>query len=193
MGAGRRALGAEVEEPVKRNPKTRFYQVRVAKGTEWARIWITDDGCISIVSDYGNFGYWFGSPGCEFRKFLTGCDDYYLSNKFRDGETEFDEQATRRAARDLVLRNRRDGSLTKEQAHDEWERVCAVDWGDEYQRSRWYFEETKLADYGACEILKYRTPMQVQMFVKHLWPLFIAELKAELREEAAAQQVEFVD
>lgn len=178
---------------MKRKPKTRFYQVRVEKGTEWARIWITDDGCISIVSDYGNFGYWFGSPGCEFRKFLTGCDDSYLSNKFRDGEEEFDEKATRRNARDLVLRNRRDGTLTKEAAQDEWRLVCEVDWGDEYQRARWYFEETKLADYGACEILRYRTPMRVQMFVKHLWPLFIAELETELAAEAALTHPGFVD
>ncbi len=171
---------------MKRKPKTRFYQVRVdpSQGMEWARIWITDDGCISILSDWGNFGYWFGSPGCEFRKFLTGCDDGYLSNKFRDGEEEFDQQATERNARDLVLRNRRAGTLTKEQAADEWRAVCAVDWGDEYLRSRWYFEETKLVDYGASEVLRFRTPMRVQMFVKHLWPLFIVQLKSELADEA---------
>lgn len=59
--------------------------------------------------------------------------------------------------------------------------------------SRWYFEETKLVEYGASDVLKFRTPMHVQMFVKHLWPLFIAEIKAELATEAANAHPGFVD
>lgn len=180
---------------MKRNPKTRFYQVRVAdgRGSEWARIWITDDGCISIVSDYGNFGYWFGAPGGEFRRFLTGCGDDYLMNKFAEGEKELDQSATERAAKDLVLGNRRDRTLTTEQAQDEWDAVCAVDWQDEYVRSRWYFEETKLVDCGACDVLQYRTPMRVQMFVKVLWPLFVECLEAELAIEASQAHPGFFD
>jgi hypothetical protein len=174
-------------------PITRFYQVRVPNGHEWARIWITSDGCISILSDYGNYGYWFGSPGCEFRRFLTRCDDDYLGRKFTQGEREFDERLTARAARDLVLSNRRDGTLTKEQARDEWDAVLGVDWCDEYSRSKWYFEETKLVDCGATEVLQYRTPMQVQMFLKVLWPLFIEQLRAELASEAAQAHPGFVD
>lgn len=181
-----------MDAAVTRKPKTRFYQVRVDRGMEWARIWITDDGCISILSDYGNFGYWFGGPGCEFRRFLTGCGVEYISNKLRAGEEEFDEPATRRAARDLVLHNRRKKRIDKETARDEWQLVCDVDWGDEYSRCRWYFEETKLVDdYGACDVLQYRTPMQVQMFMKHLWPLFIRQLKVELAVEATEAELRF--
>jgi hypothetical protein len=171
------------------NPVTRFYQVRVEKGHEWARIWITNDGCISIISDYGNFGYWFGSPGCEFRKFLTRCGDDYIQNKLSMGEEQLDQQATERAAKRLVLTNRRDKSLSREQARDEWDAVCAVEWDSEYSRCKWYFEETKLVDYGACEVLQYRTPMRVQMFVKLLWPLFVAALKAELAAEPTIDEL----
>ena len=176
-----------------RKPKTRFYQVRVAKGMEWARIWITDDGCISVMSDYGDFGYWFGSPGCEFRKFLTGCGDDYLMNKFRDGKMQFDSHATERAARKLVLKARRSKSIDKETAREEWGYVCDVDWSDEYLRLKWYFEETKLVDWGACEVLHFRVPMHVQMFVKELWPPFVAQLQAELDAESASAHPGFTD
>lgn len=175
-----------------RLPETRFYQVRKER-LAWARIWITTDGCISIISDYGDFGYWFGSPGCEFRRFLTGCGDSYLMNKFSGGKEEFDRDATERAARDLVLENRRDRTLTKEGAREEWQQVCDVDWDDEYSRARWYFEETKLVDYGASDVLHYRTPMHVQMFVKELWPLFIEQLKAELAAESEHAHPGFMD
>lgn len=175
--------------------KTRFYQVQLeSRRNEWARIWVTDDGCISILSDYGNFGYWFGSPGCEFRKFLTGCGPDYLMSKLKDGEEEFDEPATRRAARDLVLGARREKAIDKETARAEWESVLAVDWGSEYDRCRWYFEETKLiGDYGAADVPHFRVPMRVQMFVKELWPLFIAQLQAELAAESASVHPGFTD
>ncbi len=176
-----------------RFPKTRFYQVRVPNRSEWARIWVTDDGCISVMSDYGDFGYWFGSPGCEFRRFLTGCGDDYLLNKFSSGEQEFDSHATERAARDLVLESRREKSIDRETAREEWDAVCNVDWSCEYSRSKWYFEETKLVDCAVSDVLKFRVPMHVQMFVKELWPLFVAQLRAELDAEDALAHPGFTD
>jgi len=175
------------------SPKTRFYQVRVPRQS-WGRIWITDDGCISILSDYGKFGHWFDGPGCEFRRFLTGCGPDYLMSKFKNGEEEFDENATRRNAQEVVLRNRRDQSIDKETARGEWNAVCNVDWSCEYLRSKWYFEETKLiGDYGAANVLEFRIPMRVQMFVKVLWPLFVAQLQAELDAESASAHPGFTD
>ena len=175
------------------SPKTRFYQVRVPNRSEWARIWITDDGCISILSDYGDFGYWFGSPGCEFRRFLTGCGPDYLMSKFKSGEEEFDQNATRRNARELVLRARREKEIDRETARVEWDAVCDVDWSDEYSRSRWYFEETKLVEYGASEVLVFRVPLMIQTFVEQLWPLFVEKLQAELDAEAALAHPGFTD
>jgi len=105
------------------NPTTRFYEVKPGK-SGWARIWLTDDGCISILSDWGNYGYWFGSPGCEFRLFLTGCDDDYLGNKFAGGKTEFDGEETADAARELILRHRREQRLSAEDARNEWNQPC---------------------------------------------------------------------
>ncbi len=168
-----------------KNFVTRSYQVRVqGRGSEWARIWITDDGCISIVSDYGNFGYWFGAPACEFRMFLMGCGDDYLARKFAAGEEELDSHATEKAAKRLVLDERRAQRITREQARDEWDMVVAVDWSSEYDRCKWYFEETQLVDCATSDVLHFRLPIRVTEFLRVLWPLFVEQLKAELAREA---------
>lgn len=59
-------------------PKTRFYQIKPGE-SGWARIWTTDDGCLSCLSDWGIHGYWWGNPGQEFRAFLVGRDADYIT------------------------------------------------------------------------------------------------------------------
>lgn len=186
-------------------PTTRFYYLRSggqsfwrassaarARVAAWARIWITDDGCFTTISDHGNYGYWWTAPGCEFRKFLCGCNTDYLANKLRHGETEFDGEESVKQIRRHICEWRRDGTLSRERAAEEWELVHPKPEGrwargrhssmvNEIEANRWY-EETKLDD--ASELLCYRTPMQLQMFLKHLWPLFVEKLKLELALEA---------
>jgi hypothetical protein len=114
-------------------------------------------------------------------------------SKFKSGEEEFDQNATRRNARELVLRARREKEIDRETARVEWDAVCDVDWSDEYSRSRWYFEETKLVEYGASEVLVFRVPLMIQTFVEQLWPLFVEKLQAELDAEAALAHPGFTD
>lgn len=69
------------------NPQTRLYQIKPDE-SGWARIWITDDGAFTCLSDWGNYGYWWGNPGQEFRRFLATCDDSYLTGCFINGDRE---------------------------------------------------------------------------------------------------------
>lgn len=69
----------------KQDPITRFYQIKPGQ-SGWARIWITDDACFTCISDWGNYGHWWGGPGKEFRLFLAGCDDSYLTGCFIAGD-----------------------------------------------------------------------------------------------------------
>jgi hypothetical protein len=74
------------------NPTTLFYQVK--PGQEgWARIWITNDGSFACISDWGNWGHWWGAPGCEFRRFLIGRDDSYLAGCFMHGDDRLERKA----------------------------------------------------------------------------------------------------
>ncbi len=165
------------------NPITRFYEVKPGK-SGWARIWVTDDGCISIMSDWGNYGYWFGCPGCEFRLFLTGCDDDYLGNKFAGGKKDFDGEGTADAARELVLRLRREKRLSAEGARREWESLDA-DFGSEMDWVEWVNHETELGYDHIHDLGRYIRPHAVTQLIKHVWPLFIEQLKAQLAAEAA--------
>ncbi len=159
-------------------PITRFYEVKPGK-SGWARIWITDDGCISIMSDWGNYGYWFGSPGCEFRLFLTGCDDDYLGNKFAGGKTEFDGEETVEAIRERILHLRRHGRISKSWAHQEW--VKLPKYFDTPEDFGSWMRDSSLED--MYEYARYVRPHAVRQFMKQVWPLLVAQLKAELDAE----------
>lgn len=164
-------------------PVTRFYQVRVAPPhIEWARIWITDDGCISILSDYGNYGYWFGGlPPCGMRAFLVGCGDDYLSNKFSAGEREVDHEATEKAIRKEIHELSLAGAFGIVEMEAEEELISSVDWSSELEQWDWA-RASKIEE--AWRLIQTRYPMQVTMFLEKLWPLFVEQLKAELAEEA---------
>ncbi len=165
------------------NPTTRYYEIKPGK-TGWARIWLTDDGCISIMSDWGNYGYWFGAPGCEFRLFLTGCDDDYLGNKFAGGKKEFDGEGTADAARELILYRRRKGFLSADDARREWNGVPTL-FDSEIEYAEWVNHETELGPDYTYDLSRYVRPHGVRKFMKHLWPLFVEQLKAQLAAEAA--------
>ncbi len=165
------------------NPTTRFYEVNPGK-TGWARIWLTDDGCISIMSDWGNYRYWFGDPGCEFRLFLTGCDDDYLGNKFAGGKKDFDGEETADAARELILRHRRDKRLNADDARREWNGVPTL-FEHEFDFAEWVNHVTDLEVDYTHDLGRYVRPHAVRQFIRHVWPLFVEQLKAQLAAEAA--------
>jgi len=163
-------------------PTTRFYQIKPAKAG-WARIWITDDGSISILSDWGNFGYWFGAPGCEFRKFLTRCDDDYLGNKFGGGRDEYDGEATRKAIQRVILSKRREQRLDHFAAREEWGLLKGDAVESLFELGAWQVR-TALSPDDYFETPVYVVPNRVRQFLKHVWPLFVEQLKAELAAEA---------
>lgn len=164
------------------NPTTRLYQIKPGK-SGWARIWITDDGCITILSDWGNYGYWFGAPDMEFRAFLLQCDTDYLGNKFSGGRTEFDGEQTVENVKDHILRLRRDQRLSAREARDEWQDLpgTAFDSSDDFTH---WLHKTKLPE--AWEFSSYCVPMRVQGFLKKVWPLFVEMMRHELASEEAA-------
>lgn len=166
-------------DAVLRQPVTRFYAVR--KGIEWARFWVTDDGCLSIVSDYGNYGYWWGAPGMEFRLFLSrDRDTDYLASKLWSGQRQvFKIDATRKEIKRAIIRERRGGHIDRERARQEWELLNGLD--DEFDLRHWW-ENTRLP--GAEELPEYGYPGQLSAFLERLWPLFVDALRAELEAEA---------
>jgi len=178
-----------------RTPHTRFYTVRKQPHGPWARIWITDDGCFTTISDHGNFGYWWGAAGDNFRRFLCECDDDYVIGKLAHGATEYDGDRTRQAIRELLQRLHDEGEDTR----DELCLLADAELDNEVGFARWVDHcgytgdrnDRLIAHADVSEVYglaSYRAPVRVQMFMKHVWPLFIAALRAELDAEAAPAQ-----
>lgn len=163
---------------------TRFYQVRpLQRGWGWGgRFWLTSDGCLSIYSDWGNYGYWWTHPGCEIREFLCRIDDDYLLGKLCSGSglrDVIDEEACERAIKEHILEYRRQGYYDREFARKEWDLVCESSFSTEVEAHEWY-RETRLEE--AFEFIRYERPPQAVAFVKHCWPAFRAALRRDIGE-----------
>ncbi len=182
---GGRAVVTQLCGSFMRVPVSRLYQVRAGL-FGWARIWVTDDGSISILSDYGNYGYWFGAPGKEFRAFLIGAGKDYLVNKFTSGSPEvIDADASEKKIRRHILRLRRDRDLSREQARDEWELLKEHhDFDDLFNQVDWWrattFEMTE-----PLFVYHRRSLRAVEALMEKVWPLFVAQLAAERAQEQA--------
>lgn len=172
----------------------RFYDIRVKEpgfGTRtWGRFFLTSDGSLTIQSDYGNYAYWWTHPGCEIRRFLCrdGEDDY-IANKFSEGERVCDDDASVRNVKREILRLRREGTLSRDQARDEWDLLREHDeLSDQVARTRWH-DETRLGEHigMVSELFVYVLPYKLQGFMRVLWPAFVEALEREMREEFQAK------
>lgn len=167
---------------------TYFYNLRSA-GLWWARIWVTSDGLITIASDYGYFGYWFGDPGGEIRRFLTRCDPSstgYMAIKLSAGERVYDAAESVRRIHAEILRLRRGKELNSSDARELWEFVDTYELGDnEHQVRDWLDEDLVREHLGeeAYHFLARTLPGDVRGFMRDVWPAFVEALKAELQSE----------
>lgn len=177
---------------MRRPQKIYFYQVRPPGRFEWARIWLTDDGCFSTVSDYGNYGYWWGSPGGEFRRFLTGCGPDYVLTKLTSGrQQKINGQKSVERIKEYILSHRRDGDWDKERARDEWRLICGnSDLDDIFNQVHWYEQTTIDCPY---EYFVYEGSQQAAAFVQELWPLFVEELRKELEAERECYRMALIE
>lgn len=160
---------------------TWMYSVR-HRQSGWARAWVTSDGCLSIMSDWGSYAYWWDrrhptDRNSDHPDFLCRAGVEYITTKLAGGKEELDAKATERGIKARITRLRREGQLTREGALREWELVHATSFDDEGDRWSWYYK-TKLPE--AWDALEYRTPMQLQMFMKHAWSLLVAEIQKDL-------------
>lgn len=153
-------------------PVTYLYRVRDRKWG-WARAWVTSDGCLTIMSDWGNYAYWWFGDNGDHRDFLASCGVDYIENKLAGGKSEIDHDATVAGIKERICRRRREGGLSREEARDEWELLQGVDFESERDMWHWY-DNTELDD--AAEVLCHRHPLQLQMFMRRCWPLLVAEM-----------------
>lgn len=130
-------------------------------------------GTISIVSDFGNWGFvWGGIPPEEgIMKFLLSCDEGYLGGKLLlDDSRVYDHPATVAYVREEILTSRRAGHLTKKKAADEWALFQELkDDDSEFGFFRFY-ESSGFPDPGEFYCSKKASSDQLEMFFRECWP-----------------------
>jgi hypothetical protein len=160
----------------------RRYDVRGERGQWLATVFLGADGVFSTVSDYGNYGYWWSAIGGDgdIRRFLLRSeeDPGYFRIKL-DASTEYDGEATEGEVRKAMLQWRREGTLTKEQARQEWEIA-------DYARAdfRDWHDATDM-DVYPDDFYRDRPNPQAVAFVEKVMPRLCEMLRAELAAEKA--------
>lgn len=159
------------------------YVVSGERGQWLATVFLGAEGVFSTVSDYGNYGYWWTGIGGDgdIRRFLCGCDAHYLTGKLAP-RWDPDPDASEIEVKRCIIRLRRDGKLTAEEAREEWGLLFHVRGGDE---GGWW-ANTNLGEHAfPSELWHYRRPPQAVAFVEKAMPRLCEMLRAELAAEKA--------
>lgn len=158
------------------------YDVRSERGEWLATVFIGADGVFSTVSDYGNYGHYWGSPSCDIRAFLCRVDEHYFVGKLSP-RLETDSDATEAEIKRAIIRLRRDGILDADQAREEWELLYWIRDGNECG----WWAQTSLGEYTfPADLICMRRSPQAVLFVERVMPRLVLMLRAELAAEKAA-------
>jgi hypothetical protein len=146
-------------------------------GRDGVRHWVH----LSIISDYGEFGYCWSHIGEDWRRFLSGLDMHYAMNKmlgarFRVPLT-IDE--AEQYGRQTIIQYRREGSLDADDARKLWDGLTDADrdadlgtflrdW-DRCSEGRWYAHDWWDHRWD-------KVNPQAEGFWRDIWPHFVREL-----------------
>lgn len=172
-------------------PETRRYDIRTEGDRRWLGTFlVTHDGLVACNTDYGSYSYWWTSTGCDdIRAFLVKINTGYLLRKFSPRE-EYDGEDTEKAIKEFVIRARRDGVLSCEEARAEWDLICDLDRETGFA---FWLRDTKLGTkhgFGDLwELACHRTNPEAAAFAEHVWPAFVKRLREEMEAERIALDV----
>jgi hypothetical protein len=152
----------------------------------WAEIVIGSTGFFAAVSDYGNYAFAWRSMGVDDARkfFLRAPDDWcYFAGKLGGAHArEYDGVATRLAIREEIIRLRRDGGLTRDEARAEWELAEGNIEDSEVWLGIWW-SRTKI---DATELRRTRLDASLEAFCKVTMVRLAEVIRAELAKESEA-------
>jgi len=166
------------------------YAFESLNGEGWAIFLLGSDGTFTAHSDFGDYTYWWSAMGTtDIRTFLLRWEKSgtYFTDKLSHGDRVYDGATSAANIRRFVCEQRREKSLTREQARDEWNLVesCEVSHSEEGFRA-WY-EQTDLDDTEGCGLAAYMIAPMLTTFVREtVLGRLLPTIRAELAEEAAS-------
>jgi hypothetical protein len=150
----------------------------------WGIFFVSSDGIVTCVSDYGNYGHrWpfnYDKDG-DFREWLVDFDTNYIRRKMAPSCEEDDVDATRERIMSTLLTMRRAMRITRDQAMEWWVELHNI--GDIIDMVNW-MRETEFPGAWDHDIVKV-VPPDVRAFEERLLPRLQAAVRAELAKEAA--------
>ena len=97
----------------------------------WATIYVNDNGQLSILSDYGEWAYWWYSFGDDFKSFLCGINRDYVIEKLSNGHRELNFEKTIANLKNDIVEYRNDDLISSEEANDYWDGVSNIPYCDD--------------------------------------------------------------
>lgn len=161
----------------------------------WALISVCDAvGMIGIASDWGNWSFNWSpkhiggdqSDPMNFTRFLASHENaHYVAGKMlgRDEEHAYDDNATLNGFREIVLRDRREKKIDKDEARRRWDAIGS--YCDGPHRLDELASEIEIDDFWGEDHVKHSPTATYHVFVECLWPAFQQVLRAELSGKEA--------
>lgn len=165
--------------------EVRYQEIYVKTKHSWCQVQWQENGRVVILSDYGDWSYWWGHRGsASTAAFLSQLDCDYMCNKLLGTSSqELDPDRTHRAMQDAVLRARRELVFTKEEAREEWEGLQDFE-GDQRSFETWA-ADSRLDD--AYEFARHKLNSTWQHFWGRLWLPHVRPALQAFAEKEKAQ------
>lgn len=150
-------------------------------GSEWAVFLIDSTGMFAVVSDRGNYAFWWHAYGeRDFRAFLAGLDGDYVRRKLHP-DKEYDGDATLKAVKTQIRWLRRTHALDAKQAKHERGLLTKHNRLQDREDYALWAQDTTL---DICELARYSPPNDILEFTRVIYPRFVELLKRDLAAEA---------
>jgi len=157
----------------------------------WAVFTISGEGMFNVQSDFGNYSYWWRSPGHRsFKEFLIDLEPTYTMGKLNDQRPRvFDVKSTVNSLKKEVIERRKEGEITQEFARSCFDDIDRIrrensDTVDQYfsiLHEISFLPKLYDFDYSMIPCRTEYDPM-LQGFMKHIYPEFVRILKEELQD-----------
>lgn len=137
---------------------------------EYAVMFVTDTGVVSVVSTFGNFGYFWSDPGTHILSFLVGCDFGYLKSKFFT-KNSIDMVSTKSRIKDDILNLRKVRSMTSRQARECWDSITLADNDSQFLDFQLSYDDL------ICTSPSMSYPENCEAFFEKMWPLLVCKIR----------------
>ena len=164
----------------------RVYVIRGPGPFDWAVATLHDEtGFVAIVSDHGDWAHaWppehLGAP--TLHHFVARADADYAAGKMlhRAEREELDVDGTRAAIFEVIVRDRRERSISKGEARERWDEIA--NWDEDSYNERQLPGEDWLSE--SYEYLRHRPTSTAKAFCEVVWPA----VQRAVREELARRE-----